>query len=60
MREIQKGKLILDHQITINTLTFFKLSMLYPMKISEEVKCQGTRTSEKAEEGECPKESKQK
>lgn len=33
--------------------------MLYPMKISKEVKRQGTRRSEKAEEGECPKEGKQ-
>lgn len=41
MREIQKVKLILDHQITINTLKIFQLSILlvYPMKVSEDIKC---------------------
>lgn len=43
MREIQKVKLILDKQITINTLNFCKLSILYPVKVSEEIRCRVLR-----------------
>lgn len=41
MREIQRVKLVLDHQITINTLKNFQLSILYPVKVTEEIKCAG-------------------
>lgn len=40
MREIQKVKLILDNQITINTKNFrLSILLVYPMKVSESIKC---------------------